>query len=194
MCLAIEQSPFLRTSGIHKPRTHSLVLLSSHNIMNLWAWLENHHGYEEVKWSEITQSCPTFCDPVDYSPPGSSVHGVLQARVLEWVAISFSRGSSQPRDRTQVSHIAGRCFNLWATKEVCFSSPKYPAHNMSWWLTGKQNFLMVKSKCKTSQSRDAVSIVLKVLFCFQDTTPIHWKYLPRISILIILFCLPFCCF
>ena len=47
-----------------------------------------------------------------YSPPGSSVHGILQARILEWVAISVSRGSSQPRDRTQVSHIAGRRFNL----------------------------------------------------------------------------------
>ena len=62
--------------------------------------------------SEITQSCLTLCDPVDCSPPGSSAHGILQARILEWVAISFSKGSSQPRDRTQVSRIAGRCFNL----------------------------------------------------------------------------------
>ena len=52
--------------------------------------------------SEVAQSCPTLCDPVDCSPPGSSVHGILQARVLEWVAISFSRGSSQPRDQTHV--------------------------------------------------------------------------------------------
>ena len=49
------------------------------------------------KLSEVTQSCPTLCDPVDCSLPGSSVHGILQARILEWVAISFSRGSSQPR-------------------------------------------------------------------------------------------------
>ena len=48
----------------------------------------------------VAQSCPTLCNPVDCSPPGSSVHGILQARILEWVAISFSRGSSQPRDRT----------------------------------------------------------------------------------------------
>ena len=54
--------------------------------------------------------------PVDCNASGSSVLGILQARILEWVAISFSRGSSRPRDRTQVSHIAGRCFNLWATK------------------------------------------------------------------------------
>ena len=68
-------------------------------------------------WS-FTWKCPTLCDPVDCSPPGSSVHGILQARILEWVAISFSRGSSQPRDRIQVSHIAGRHFNLWATREA----------------------------------------------------------------------------
>ena len=47
--------------------------------------------------SEFAQSCPTFCDPMDCSPPGSSIHGIFQARVLEWGAISFSRGSSQPR-------------------------------------------------------------------------------------------------
>jgi len=47
---------------------------------------------------EVAQSCPTLCDPVDCSLPGSSVHGILQARILEWIAISFSRGSSQPRD------------------------------------------------------------------------------------------------
>ena len=62
--------------------------------------------------SEVTQSCLILCDPVDCSPPGSSVYGILQARILEWVAISFSRASSLPRDRTQVSHIAGRRFNL----------------------------------------------------------------------------------
>ena len=54
--------------------------------------------------------CPTLCDPMDCSPPGSTVHGILQARILEWVAISFSRGSSRPRDQTQVSHIAGSLF------------------------------------------------------------------------------------
>ena len=62
--------------------------------------------------SEVAELCPTLCDPMDCSPPGSSVHGILQARILEWVAISFSRGSSQPRDQTQVSCIAGRHFIL----------------------------------------------------------------------------------
>ena len=68
--------------------------------------------------SEVAQSCPTLCDPVDCSLPGSSPHGILQARILEWLAISFSRGSSQLRDRTQVFHIAGRHFNLRAIREA----------------------------------------------------------------------------
>ena len=55
---------------------------------------------------------------MDCSPPGSSVHGILQARILEWVAIFFSRESSWPRDQTQVSCIAGRRFTLWATREA----------------------------------------------------------------------------
>ena len=62
--------------------------------------------------TKVTQLYPTLCDPMDCSPPGSSIHWILQARILEWVAISFSRGSSQPRDRTQVSRIAGVGFNL----------------------------------------------------------------------------------
>ena len=66
--------------------------------------------------NEVAQSCPTLCDPVDCSPPGSSAHGILQARLLEWVAISFSRGSSWPRNWIQVSR--GRRFNLWATREA----------------------------------------------------------------------------
>jgi len=56
---------------------------------------------------KATQSCPTLCDPMDFI-----VHGILQARILEWVVILFSRGSSQPRDQTQVSHIAGRIFTV----------------------------------------------------------------------------------
>ena len=55
---------------------------------------------------------------MDCSPPGSSVHGILQARILEWVAISFSRGSSQPWDRIRVSHIVGRFFTVWATASI----------------------------------------------------------------------------
>ena len=72
---------------------------------------------------EVAQSCPTLCDPIDCSLPHSFVHGIFQARVLERVAISFSRGSSWPRDRIQVSCIAGRHFNLWATREALFRTP-----------------------------------------------------------------------
>ena len=66
--------------------------------------------YMKVK---VAQWCLTLCDPKDYT-----VHGVFQARVLEWVAFPFSRGSSQPRDWTQVSCIAGRFFTSWATREA----------------------------------------------------------------------------
>ena len=62
----------------------------------------------------VAPSCPTLCHPVDYRPPVSSVHGVLQARILEWTVTSFSKGFSCPRDRTWVSCIAGRFFTIWA--------------------------------------------------------------------------------
>ena len=68
--------------------------------------------------SEVAQSCPTLCDPMDCSLPGSSVYGIFQAKLLEWVAIYFSRGSSRCRDRTWVSHVAGRRFTEWATREA----------------------------------------------------------------------------
>ena len=68
--------------------------------------------------SEVAQLCPTLCDPMDCNLPGSSVHGVFQARILEWVAISFSRGSSPPRDWNRVSRIVGRRLIVWATREV----------------------------------------------------------------------------
>ena len=58
------------------------------------------------------QLCPTLWDPIECSPPGSSVHGVLQARILEWVAMPLSRGSSRPRGQTWVSCVAGRFFTL----------------------------------------------------------------------------------
>ena len=65
----------------------------------------------------VTQLCPTLCNPMDYSPPGSSVHEISQARILEWVAIPFSRGSSQTRDGIWVSGIAGGFFTIWAARE-----------------------------------------------------------------------------
>ena len=74
----------------------------------------NVHYKMSIMWEvKVTQSCLTLCDPMD-----CTVHGILQARILEWVAFPFSRGSSQPRDQTQVSHIAGGFFTIWATREV----------------------------------------------------------------------------
>ena len=66
----------------------------------------------------VAQSCQTLCDPMDCSLPGSSVHGILQVRISEWVSISFSRRSFWPWDWTQVACIAGRFFTIWATREA----------------------------------------------------------------------------
>ena len=73
------------------------------------------YGYESVL---VAQSCLTLCNPMYFSLPGSSVHGIFQARILEWVAIPFSRGSSRPRDQTWVSYIAGRFFTILASIPV----------------------------------------------------------------------------
>ena len=67
---------------------------------------------------KVTQLCLTPCDAMDCSSPGSSVHGILQARIQEWIAIPFSRGSSWPKNWTQVSCIAGRFFTVWATRKA----------------------------------------------------------------------------
>ena len=84
---------------------------------------ENAGGYSAVKTGLkvkvlVAQLCLTLCDPMDCRPSSPSVHGILQARILEWVAIPFSRGSFQPRDRTQVSCTAGRFFTIWSNREA----------------------------------------------------------------------------
>ena len=80
---------------------------------------------------KVAQSCLTLCDPMDCSLPDSSVHGILQARILERVAISFSKGSSWPRDRTHVSCIAGRFFSTGASWEALFSEECFSRHWVS---------------------------------------------------------------
>ena len=79
------------------------------------AFAQLHNGLVCVL---AVQLCPTVCDPMDCSRPGSSVHGILQARILEWVAIPFSTESFWSRNRTEVSCIAGRFFIVWATREA----------------------------------------------------------------------------
>ena len=77
-----------------------------------WIFILDIHCFKSL----VTESCLTLCSPADCSPPGSSIHGILQARILECVAISFSWVSSWPRDWTLVSCIAGRFFTVWATR------------------------------------------------------------------------------
>ena len=79
---------------------------------NFMAVITIYTDFESESESEVAQSCPTLRDHMDCSLPGSSVYGIFQAIVLEWIAISFSRGSSQPRDRSQVSHIVDRRFTI----------------------------------------------------------------------------------
>ena len=86
------------------------LVTSSSSASNFW-WNPPQIG-------TVSLSCVQLYDPVDCSLPGSSVHGILQARILEWIAIPSSRGSSQPRDGTQVFCIAGGFFNVWATREA----------------------------------------------------------------------------
>ena len=78
--------------------------------------------------AQSLQLCPTLCNPMDCNPSGSSVHGILQARILEWVAVLFSRGSSQPRDWIWVSCTAGRLFTVWATREAHSKQLLYNIH------------------------------------------------------------------
>ena len=90
------------------------------NSIFMWRWNISwvHSDTSVLKVKVKSLSRLRLCDPMDYSLPGFSVHGIFQARILEWVAISFSRRSSRPRDWTCVSRIVGRCFTIWATREV----------------------------------------------------------------------------
>ena len=90
-------------------------------------WKENQKEILELKNSvKVTQSCPILCNPTDCRLPGSSVHGIHQIRIPEWVAIPFSTGSSQPRNQTLglIFHTAGRFFTVWATKEIWETAPE----------------------------------------------------------------------
>ena len=85
------------------------------NILEFRHAASHEVPFTDLKESEVAQSCPTLCDPIGCSLPGSSIGEIFQARVPEWVTISFSRGSSWPRDRIPVSRTPGRCFTVWAT-------------------------------------------------------------------------------
>ena len=95
----------------------------------------------------VTQSCPNLCSPMDCSPSGTSVHEILPARILEWVAISFPRGSSQPKDRAQVSCIAGRFFINGATREAPFYAHIVPQNAIPSQLKHPARGLLCKVLC-----------------------------------------------
>ena len=162
----------------------------------------------------VAQSCPTLCDPMDCSPPGSSVQEIFQARTLEWVAISFSRGSSQPRDWTQVSYTAGRFFTDWAPREahvnititihICIytyiyihtHTYVYILSSLSWQLMWKyKHFLIMIFKIKSFGNKVG-SLTLKwegkhciSIITWWDTCPF---LLPNIHMLLLVGRKPFC--
>ena len=131
-------SAFMVTSVIlHYHAKQGLPVYTYTEIWDSLSKFINFCIFPEVKVL-VVQSCMTSFNTMDCSPPGSSVHGILQARILEWVAIPFSRGSSQPRDWTWVSCIAGGFFTVWATREAPEIPDKIRQHFPSNWLLGFQ--------------------------------------------------------
>ena len=127
------QETWVQSLGWEDPLEESMATQSSMLAwripMDRGAWWATVHGCTELHTTKrstgrredkalVTQLCLTLCDPMDCSSPGFSVHRILQIRILEWVPILFSRGSSQPRDQTHVSFNADRFFTIWASREA----------------------------------------------------------------------------
>ena len=120
----------------------------------------------------IAQSCPTRCNPTDCRKPGSSVHGIFQAKVLEWITIPFSRGTSWPRDQTWVYCIAGRFFTIWVTGKTYLGN----RHGLIWcWIS-----------CLGNRSRSfcylwgCTKILPFTLFVDYESCLISWVFLPTV--------------
>ena len=135
-------------SGVNFGHSDSCVEVSWH----VFFFLRLPQGYSKVRFpfipflpscccSLIAKSCRTVCNCMDCNPPGSSVHGILPERILEWVTISFSRGSSQLRDRTCISCLPGRFFTTEPP-----GTPPFILVAGKWW----QDQIMVTLKCKPS--------------------------------------------
>ena len=96
--------------------THNWTRVSCIGGQILYHWATRNSQF--IQLVLVAQSCPTLCNPMDCSLPGSSVHGISQARILKWVAVPFSKGSSWYRDWTRISCIADRFFTMWTIKET----------------------------------------------------------------------------
>ena len=125
---------------------------------------------------KVAQLCPTLCDSTDYT-----VHGILQARILEWVVFPFSRGSSEPRNRTQVSHIAGKFFTSWTITEAQekLEQRDYPFSSGSSWPRNGTGVSCIADRCFTNWTiRVALYVVnlMEIIFtCF--TRPVcNWLF------------------
>ena len=117
------------------PHTHLCIMLQSKT---------SGPTYISTCVCSVTQLCPTLCDPMDCSPSGSTVHGISQARILEWVAISFSRGSSRPSNQTRtssfISCIAGR---FLTTEPPAVQLPSCVRLSATPWTAARQAFLFI---------------------------------------------------
>ena len=148
--------------GILQARTLEWVAIS---FTHAWKW--------KVK---VAQSCLILWEPMDYS-----VHGILQARILEWVTIPFSRGSSQPRDQTQVSHITSGFFSSWATREdqtsllLQVSLDFLPLHSSSFMVTKIGNQLSVYIRVTHSRDFPAGPVVKTPCFHFRGCEFDPWS-------------------
>ena len=123
-----------------------------------------------MKWNDVkvAQSCPTLWGPMDYT-----VHRILQARILEWVAIPFSRGSSQPRDRTQVSHLVGGFFTSWAIGKP--SSDLIIAPNARVSDAGNSNILKRSFKVLLQSGKMKVLDLIRKDKSYAEVTEIYCK-------------------
>ena len=151
----------LQDSCLENPRDRGAWWAAIYGVTQSWTWLKwlsssssSHFANTLFASSSrlcvlsvcsVTHSCPTLCNPMDCSPLGSNVHWILQARILEWQAISFSRGSSQPRDLTHVSCIDRQVLYYWVTWEAPSSCEM---GSTSRWKRGISN-----TKCGQSPSR-----------------------------------------
>ena len=124
------------SKGSSQLRDQSCISCIAGRFLICWAIREAaNYKVKHVFWTYwpaamclVAQSRLTFCDSTDYRPLGSSVHGILWARILEWVVMPSFRGSSQPRDRTQVLHTAGGFFTIWAIRETQYLSTAWKPH------------------------------------------------------------------